>query len=54
MSLMLLEVSCGILLAVGSLALVIVLMEQTGLGFSRKNSDQTPTKKNLKKDSYFN
>jgi len=40
MSHMLLEVSCGILLAVGSLALVIVLMEQTGLGFAKKNSDK--------------
>lgn len=49
MSHMLLEVSCGILLAVGSLALVIVLMEQTGLGFSKKNSDQTPTQKKSKK-----
>jgi ABC-type uncharacterized transport system permease subunit len=44
---MLLEVSCGILLAVGSLALVIVLMERTGLGFSKKNPDQTPTQKKI-------
>lgn len=40
MSQMLLEVACGLLLAVGSLALVIVLMERTGLGFAKKKSDK--------------
>ncbi len=44
MSQLLLEISYGILLAIGSLALVMVLMEKIGLGLAMKNSGQNSSK----------